>query len=53
MLSAALLPDFWPKTNPDGTWAFYLVKAGDTCSIIAMTNALKVADLATFNDKTT
>ncbi|PSK36632.1 Endochitinase B [Elsinoe australis] len=51
--SSGTLSDIRPKPNADGTCAAYLVKSGDSCSSIAAANGLKIADLATFNDKTT
>lgn len=51
--SPGSLPDIRPKTNLDGTCTSYVVKTGDTCSSIATANGLSIADLATFNDKTT
>ncbi|POR35152.1 Killer toxin alpha/beta [Tolypocladium paradoxum] len=51
--SAGTLPDVRPKPSKDGSCASYTVQSGDTCSSIANKNGLKLADLGTFNDKTT
>ncbi len=41
-----------PSQNEDGSCASYTVVAGDTCSVIALSNSITVANLEEWNTKT-
>lgn len=47
--SAGTLPDFSPKPDSAGNCFSYLVVSGDSCSEIAATNSLTIAQLESFN----
>jgi len=50
--SAGTLPNFQPQPNSNGSCAVYTTVSGDSCSAIAATNSLTVAQLESFNSDT-
>lgn len=50
--SEGTLPDLTPQPNPDGSCVAYTVKKGDTCSSIAESKGMTIADIRARNHQT-